>query len=83
MLIKEEEITEKWENYFDRFYNESDTWDWSELSKSTENRNCCPLRLCTGRVGWGQYIEPICYWLGELGGFANLYKMHPLKLGHL
>lgn len=56
MLIKEDEITEKWENYFDRFYNECDTWDWSELSKSTEDRNCCPLGLCTGRVGWGQYI---------------------------
>ncbi len=39
MLVKKEEIKERWKINFDKPFNGSDTRDWSELSNPIEDRN--------------------------------------------
>jgi hypothetical protein len=41
VLVKEEEIKEKWKSYFDKLFNGSHTRSWSELCNSIRDRNVC------------------------------------------
>jgi hypothetical protein len=38
VLVKEEQIKERWKSYFDKLFNGSDTKDWSELSNPIEEQ---------------------------------------------
>lgn len=39
VLLKEEEIKERWKSYFDKLFNGSHIRNWSKLSNSIEDRN--------------------------------------------
>ena len=39
VLLKEEEIKERWNSYFDKVFNGSHIRNWSKLSISIEDRN--------------------------------------------